>query len=110
HRLSRRVAVADGVRFEGLRADVEHYYAGADLFVLPTLYDPFANTCLEAMACGLPVLTTAVNGATELMRDGINSCVLGAAPRAENVADALQHLLPWEQRRVMGDAAQQMAG
>jgi hypothetical protein len=44
------------------------------------------------------------------MRDGINSCVLGAAPRAETVADALQHLLPWEQRRAMGEAAQQMAG
>jgi UDP-glucose:(heptosyl)LPS alpha-1,3-glucosyltransferase len=62
------------------------------------------------MACGLPVLTTAVNGATELMRDGINGCVLGEAPSAETVADALQHLLPWEQRRAMGEAAQQMAG
>jgi UDP-glucose:(heptosyl)LPS alpha-1,3-glucosyltransferase len=109
-RLTRKVAVADVVRFEGLRADMEYYYAGADLFVLPTLYDPFANACLEAMACGLPVLTTAVNGATELMRDGINGCVLGEAPSAETVADALQHLLPWEQRRAMGEAAQQMAG
>jgi UDP-glucose:(heptosyl)LPS alpha-1,3-glucosyltransferase len=109
-RLTHKVAVADVVRFEGLRADVEHCYAGADLFVLPTLYDPFANACLEAMACGLPVLTTAVNGAAELMRDGINGCVLGEAPSAETVADALQHLLPWESRRAMGEAAQHMAG
>jgi UDP-glucose:(heptosyl)LPS alpha-1,3-glucosyltransferase len=109
-RLARKVSAAEVVRFEGLRADVERCYAGADLFVLPTLYDPFANTCLEAMACGLPVLTTAVNGATELMRDGINGCVLGDTPGAETVADALQRLLSWERRREMGEAAQQVAG
>jgi UDP-glucose:(heptosyl)LPS alpha-1,3-glucosyltransferase len=109
-RLMRKVAVAEVVRFEGLRADVERCYAGADLFVLPTLYDPFANTCLEAMACGLPVLTTVVNGAMELMRDGIDGCVLGDAPSAETVADAVQRLLSRERRRAMGEAAQQMAG
>ena len=97
------------VRFEGLRADVERCYAGADLFVLPTLYDPFANTCLEAMACGLPVLTTAVNGATELMRDGRHGAVLEDTPSAATVADAVQRLLPWECRREMGEAAQQLA-
>jgi UDP-glucose:(heptosyl)LPS alpha-1,3-glucosyltransferase len=109
-RLARKVAVADLVRFEGLRSDVEHCYAGADLFVLPTLYDPFANTCLEAMACGLPVLTTAVNGATELMRDGINACVLGDTPSAEAIADTLQSLLTGERRQAMGEAAQHVAG
>jgi UDP-glucose:(heptosyl)LPS alpha-1,3-glucosyltransferase len=109
-RLTRKVAVAEAVRFEGLRADVERCYAGADLFALPTLYDPFANTCLEAMACGLPVLTTVVNGATELMRDGINGCVLGDAPSADTVADAVQRLLSQERRRAMGEAAQQIAG
>jgi UDP-glucose:(heptosyl)LPS alpha-1,3-glucosyltransferase len=109
-RLTRQVSVADLVRFEGLRADVERCYAGADLFVLPTLYDPFANTCLEAMACGLPVLTTAANGVAELLRDGVNGCILGDAPSAETVADALQRLLSWERRRAMGEAAQQTAG
>ena len=107
--LTRQVSVADLVRFEGYRADVERCYAGADLFVLPTLYDPFANTCLEAMACGLPVLTTAANGVAELLRDGVNGCVLGDAPSAETVADALQPLLSSERRRAMGQAAQQTA-
>jgi UDP-glucose:(heptosyl)LPS alpha-1,3-glucosyltransferase len=97
------------VRFEGQRTDVERCYAGADLFVLPTLYDPFANACLEAMACGLPVLTTAANGAAELIRDGINGCVLGDAPSAEALADALQDLLPWERRIAMGEAARRTA-
>ena len=107
--LTRKVAVSNVVRFEGLRADVEHCYAGADLFVLPTLYDPFANTCLEAMACGLPVLTTAINGATELMRDGRHGAVIADTPSAATVAEAVQRLLPWECRREMGEAAQQLA-
>jgi UDP-glucose:(heptosyl)LPS alpha-1,3-glucosyltransferase len=108
-RLARKVAVADVVRFEGLRPEVERCYAGADLFVLPTLYDPFANSCLEAMACGLPVLTTTANGASELMQDGINGCVLGDNPSAETIADALQPLLVGERRQAMGEAAQHVA-
>jgi UDP-glucose:(heptosyl)LPS alpha-1,3-glucosyltransferase len=109
-RLARRAAVADLVRFEGQRGDVERCYAGADLFVLPTRYDPFANACLEAMACGLPILTTVANGAAELVRDGFNGRVLGDMPGAETLADALQGLLPSERRMAIGKAAQQTAG
>jgi UDP-glucose:(heptosyl)LPS alpha-1,3-glucosyltransferase len=61
------------------------------------------------MACGLPVLTTAANGVADLLRDGVNGCVLGDAPSAETVADALQPLLSSERRRAMGQAAQQTA-
>jgi UDP-glucose:(heptosyl)LPS alpha-1,3-glucosyltransferase len=108
-RLARRAAVADLVRFEGQRGDVERCYAGADLFVLPTRYEPFGNACLEAMACGLPVLTTAASGAAELMRDGLNGRVLGDMASAETLADTLQGLLPSERRMAMGEAAQQTA-
>jgi len=109
-RLARQVAVADRVRFEGHRADVERCYAGADLFVLPTRYDPFANTCLEAMACGLPVLTTTANGAAELIRSGVDGCVLKTPLTADTLADAVQCLLPREPRVAMGEAAQRTAG
>jgi UDP-glucose:(heptosyl)LPS alpha-1,3-glucosyltransferase len=109
-RLSHKLGVAGAIHFEGLHTDVERCYAGADCFVLPTLYDPFANTCLEAMACGLPVLTTAVNGAAELMRDGVHGYVFGDAPSADTVADAVQRLQSWDQRQVLGKAAEQLAG
>lgn len=107
--LARQVAVAHRVRYKGHRIDGEGGYTSADLFVLPTLYDPFANACLEAMACGLTVHTTEVNGVAELLRDGVDGCVLGDAPNAAAVADAVQRLISWERRRAMGEAAQQTA-
>jgi len=55
------------VKWLGYVKDMERLYAMADLFVLPTRYDPFANTTLEAMACGTPALTTRQNGAGEIV-------------------------------------------
>jgi UDP-glucose:(heptosyl)LPS alpha-1,3-glucosyltransferase len=109
-RLAQQVSVTELVRFEGHRTEVERYYAGADLFVLPTRYDPFANTCLEAMACGLPVVTTGANGAAELLQNGVNGYVVGDIPSAETLAEVLlQTLRSREQRRAMGEAARRTA-
>jgi UDP-glucose:(heptosyl)LPS alpha-1,3-glucosyltransferase len=109
-RLAHKVCVATLVRWEGHRVDVERCYAGADVFVLPTLYDPFANTCLEAMACGLPVVTTEANGVAELLQDGINGCVLSGMPSPEILADTLLQILRWpERRQAMGEAAYRTA-
>jgi len=55
------------VRFLGGAKDPERLLQGGDVMVLPTRYDPFANACLEAMACGLPVITTSANGAAEVL-------------------------------------------
>lgn len=46
-------------------------FAAADLFILPTLYDPFSNACLEALAAGLPVITTTANGFAEIIENGV---------------------------------------
>ncbi len=60
-------AAAPGVRFLGGQREPERLLRAADLLVLPTRYDPFANVCLEAMACGVPVITTPWNGAAEVL-------------------------------------------
>ena len=60
--------ISNEVHFMGSQQDVASWYQMVDLFVLPTLYDPFSNSCLEALACGCPVLTTSSNGASELIR------------------------------------------
>ncbi len=69
------LGVAGRVHFLGVRNDVAELYAAADLFVLPTRYDPFANACLEAMAAGVAVATTPHNGVAELIEPGANGFV-----------------------------------
>lgn len=64
------------VRFLGPRADLTPDFAAADVFVLPTLYDPFSNACLEALAAGLPVLTTNANGFAEIIVDGVHGSIV----------------------------------
>lgn len=55
------------VSFYGPLSNVLPFYAAADTLVLPTLYDPFANVILEALAMGLFVVTSPFNGAKEIL-------------------------------------------
>lgn len=61
------VPAGPAVRFLGGRRDPERFLQAADVMILPTRYDPFANVCLEALACGIPALTTRANGASEIL-------------------------------------------
>ena len=100
---ARRLGLADRVRFVGSVSDVRPYYAAADSFVLATLYDPFPNAALEAMACGLPVVTTPTCGAAEVVRDAHSGFVRDALD-VPGIAAALDRLDPETARR-MGLAA-----
>lgn len=77
-RAAEQAGIARLTRFLGPRADAENCFAAADLYVLPTRYDPFANTTLEALATGLPVITSRDNGASELLEEGRTGSVLAA--------------------------------
>lgn len=73
-RIAKQMGVGGDVVFMGDQGDPVPYYHASDVFVLPTLYDPCPLVVMEALACGLPVVTTSYNGATELMtlpRDGV---------------------------------------
>jgi UDP-glucose:(heptosyl)LPS alpha-1,3-glucosyltransferase len=63
-------AQGDRVLFLGGREDVHALYAAADCFMLPTRYDPFPNTVLEALAMGLPVIVGRRSGAAEIIEPG----------------------------------------
>lgn len=86
-----------------------HVYAAADVFLLPTLYDPFANVTLEAMAAGLPVITTNDNGAAELIESGRNGFVVDSARNVEKMTTYGKALAHASFRKPMGMAAQETA-
>ena len=72
---ARRRGVGGRVRFLGGREDVRPLYAAADCLILPTRYDPFPNTALEAFAMGLPAIVSTRCGAAEVVRNGANGWV-----------------------------------
>jgi UDP-glucose:(heptosyl)LPS alpha-1,3-glucosyltransferase len=72
---ARAAGLADRVRFLGARDDVRPLYAAADCFILPSRYDPFPNTALEAMAMGLPAIVSSRCGAAEIIEQGANGWV-----------------------------------
>ncbi|WP_126443911.1 glycosyltransferase family 4 protein [Sulfuricystis multivorans] len=92
-RLAMRCGVADRVRFLGAQSDVRPFYGAADLFCLPTIYDPLPNAALEALACGLPVVTTENCGAAELLTSGINGALVPASSPGNVWAPVLEHML-----------------
>ncbi|MFP6700941.1 MAG: glycosyltransferase family 4 protein [Planctomycetaceae bacterium] len=69
-RMARQLGIGQAVWFGGRRPDVMRFYGAGDLFVLPTVYEPFPNVNLEAMACGLPVATTSTAGGVDLVEPG----------------------------------------
>jgi len=64
------------VQFKQPRADVEFFYAAADAYAGPSLEDTFAQPPAEAMACGLPVIVSSVNGASEIITNGNDGLIL----------------------------------
>ncbi len=70
------------IRFLGNVRKMEKFYAVSDLLVLPTRYDPFANVVLEALASGLPVVTSSFNGAAEVIRPGETGFVVENDPES----------------------------
>ncbi|KPK02759.1 MAG: hypothetical protein AMK71_01155 [Nitrospira bacterium SG8_35_4] len=82
--------------FCGPRKDIERYYAAADIFVFPTMYEPFGNVHLEALASGLPVITTENSGAAEIIADGEQGFVI---QRPEDTASLSEKVNYFLQRR-----------
>ena len=98
------LGIAARTRFVGGTLAPEQLYAAADLYVLPTRYDPFANSTLEALAAGLPVITSTTNGGGELIEPGVQ----GACIEVGAGAGALgEELVRWcePERRMSGARA-----
>jgi UDP-glucose:(heptosyl)LPS alpha-1,3-glucosyltransferase len=86
---AKQLGLARCIAFVGGRRDPEAVFAAANLYVLPTRYDPFANTTLEAMASGVPVITTEQNGASEVMEHRVHGSILTARNRSDELMGEL---------------------
>ncbi|MBK9021769.1 MAG: glycosyltransferase family 4 protein [Sulfuritalea sp.] len=89
-KLAQTLGIDDRVMFLGAQTDVRPFYGAADVFALPTRYDPFPNAALEALACGLPLVTTTTCGAAELVTEANGAVV--AAGDVTALAASLDHL------------------
>ncbi|OGW01870.1 MAG: hypothetical protein A2Z59_12200 [Nitrospinae bacterium RIFCSPLOWO2_02_39_17] len=81
------------IRFAGHRSDIHKFYASADIFVLPTIYEPFGMVVTEAMASGLPVVVSRQAGASELITEGEDGILIKNADDHEEIAHILMPLV-----------------
>jgi glycosyltransferase involved in cell wall biosynthesis len=106
-RLAQNEGVTDSVRFCGRQPpeDLMWYYGAADVLVMATEYEGWSNVLLEAMACGLPVVTTRVGGNAEV----VNASSLGELVEFWNPSafvDAVSRALEqtWDREQIVAYA------
>ncbi|MGE5490332.1 MAG: glycosyltransferase family 4 protein [Actinomycetota bacterium] len=102
-----KLGVLPRVRFLGPRQDVKPYYGAADVFSFPAVYEPFGNVILEAMACGLPVVTTRDCGGADLVVEGQNGYVIDGD--GESLAEVLNRVVDRQMAVRLGRAASETA-
>jgi UDP-glucose:(heptosyl)LPS alpha-1,3-glucosyltransferase len=108
-RLARRLGIADRVHFLGYCRETRNCYFAADFLVHPTFYDPCSLVALEALACGLPVITSCSNGASELMSPPREGYVIDDPHDHANLAWCMEQLLEPARRNACAQAARKAA-
>jgi UDP-glucose:(heptosyl)LPS alpha-1,3-glucosyltransferase len=108
-RLARRLGIAQRVRFAGYCDDMRNAYFATDFLVHPTFYDPCSNVVLEAMACGLPVITSRYNGASELMHPPREGYVIDDPHDHAHLAWCLSQMIDPARRAQCAAAARRAA-
>ena len=103
-KLATQLDVRDRVQFLGPTRDTFSAYRDADFFVLPTKHDPCSLVVLEALAMGLPVISTRFNGACEIMTDGQHGFVLSDPNDVNALAQTMRKLLDPQLRQKMSTA------
>ena len=88
--LAKKEGVEKRVIFLGPLVDVEKYYCASDLFVFPTIYEPFGNVCLEAMAAGIPLVTSRICGGSEILDEGKNGYIIDNPTDPVEVANKIR--------------------
>jgi glycosyltransferase involved in cell wall biosynthesis len=105
--LIQRLRLAGRVLFQPPSPDIMQFYAAADVYTGPSLHDSFALPPLEAMACGLPVITSVTNGGSQIITEGADGFVLRDAQDSAALSRLITQLYeqPELQRSIGENAA-----
>jgi UDP-glucose:(heptosyl)LPS alpha-1,3-glucosyltransferase len=102
---AKSLGILERCRFEPSREDILDFYAAADLYVSSSLEDSFGLPVAEAMACGLPAITSIFAGVSSLLRDGVDSFILRDPYDSKTLATMIRTLCQQaEWRSRMGQA------
>ena len=108
-RLAREKEIAEEVIFAGSTSEPEKYYGASDLLVHPTFYDACSLTVLEALASGLPVITTHSNGASGIITQGQEGFVISDPREDQSLAETISFFLNREKLEKASIAARRLA-
>ena len=89
--------------------EIEKYYSAADIFILPSIYEPFGNANLEALASGLPVITTRHCGASDIIQHEQNGLIVENPESSKEVAEKINTLFDPALRKFIGKNARALA-
>ncbi len=108
-RLVKRLELADKVVFTGGSRETYKFYAAANIFVFPTLYEPFGNVCLEALSSGLPLIVSRSSGAAEIITGGEEGFLLDNPGDPEEIARKIKMVFDEETRERLSKNARSLA-
>lgn len=107
--LGKKLGISEKVVFGGFTEEPEKYYGAADLLVHPSFYDAYSLTVLEALASGLPVITTAWTGASGILRHEEEGWVIGDRMDGEELKRAITYYFNEDRRRLAAYQARKKA-
>jgi UDP-glucose:(heptosyl)LPS alpha-1,3-glucosyltransferase len=109
--LATSLGIGERVIFAGIIPNecLKTFYLASDLYAMPSHFDTFGMVVLEAMAASLPVLVSDRVGASDLIREGVNGCIVPVTAGPEEIAGKLSLMLPDDTLERMGRVARETA-
>jgi UDP-glucose:(heptosyl)LPS alpha-1,3-glucosyltransferase len=104
-RFAHQLGLDKTIHWIGYAPDIRACFWSSDFFVLPSYYDPCSLVVFEALACGLPVITTTCNGAGEVIENGQQGFVVSAPDALDEMIGALDRMTNDPDRRAMSSRA-----
>ncbi len=105
--MARKLGVSDFTLFLGSVKEMEQYYAASDIYVHPTFYDSCSLTVLEALASGLPVITSRFNGAADVIVSNKGGKILENPADVEELAESIAFYFDEDRRNAARGVARQ---